>query len=76
MHNESVELHILSIEGSDKTRIRRTNGTPHCVLVSAVRWLCAKRACLCGQVLIHKKRVLFVSPLFVRKLSDFQLRAA
>ena len=76
MYNENVEFHVLSIEGSDKTRIRRTNGTPHCVLVSAVRWLCAKRACLCGQVLIHKKRVLFVGSLFVGKLSDFQLRTA
>ena len=24
IHNESVEFHVLSIEGSDKTRIRRT----------------------------------------------------
>ena len=42
IHNESVELHVLSVEGSDKTRIRRTNGTPH-LCMTRVAWGCAKR---------------------------------
>ena len=40
MYNESVEFHVLSIEGSDKTRIRRTNGTQEksAVRESLIRW--------------------------------------
>ena len=73
-HNESVELHVLSIEGSDKTRIRRTKELHTCIFIPPQRLYAKRRACA-GRV-IHKKRVLFVSPLFVGKLSDFQLRTA
>ena len=42
MYNESVEFHVLSIEGFDKTRIRRTNGTPH-LYIDLSLGVCAKR---------------------------------
>ena len=69
MYNESVELHVLSIEGSDKTRIRRTNGTPHLYIVP-VTGSVRQKVCLHTGV-IHKKRVLFVSPLFVGNCQIF-----
>lgn len=46
-HNESVEFHVLSIEGSDKTRIRRTNGTPH-LCMTRVACGMRQKACRCG----------------------------
>ena len=75
MYNESVEFHVLSIEGSDKNRIRRTNGTPHCVLMSVVRWLYAKRRAYAGSADTQEKSAVRES-LIRWKLSDFQLRTA
>uniref|UniRef100_UPI004029003F hypothetical protein n=1 Tax=Candidatus Cryptobacteroides bacterium TaxID=3085639 RepID=UPI004029003F len=46
-NNESVEFHVLSIEGSDKTRIRRTNGTPH-LCMTRVACGMRQKACRCG----------------------------
>ena len=69
MYNESVEFHVLSIEGSDKTRIRRTNGTPHLYIVPVTGSVRQKVRLHTG--VIHKKRVLFVSPLFVGNCQIF-----
>ena len=49
MYNESVEFHVLSIEGSDKTRIRRTNGTPH-LYIDLSLGVCAKRRVSGGMI--------------------------